>query len=60
MSRTATDFSCSDATYDPASEESRPAPAEPIAVPHNPVVVGTPAPPADEQPDDEQQDENSS
>lgn len=53
MSRSATDFSCSDPTYNNTSEDDEQAIPEPTVQPHNPSVVGTPAPEkSDEQQDD--------
>jgi len=58
MSTSATDFSCSDSTYDPGLEDMQnEEPPAPKVQPHNPSVVGTPAP---EQPDEQKDDPDSS
>lgn len=53
MSKSATDFSCSDPTYDPGEDQT----PSPKVTPHNPTVVGTPAP---EQPDEQKDEPDSS
>jgi len=56
MSTSATDFSCSDPTYYPGTDDDDETPSPKVA-PHNPSVVGTPAP---EQPDEQKDDPDSS
>ena len=58
MSYSATDFSCSDPTYDLGSEDDEQTTIpSPVVTPHKTTVVGTPAP---EKPDEQQGEPDSS